>query len=177
MKRIFKKRIGIILMTLALCCVFAVPTLAADVTIESPVGVFVEYVEEDGLLVSSSTFGTTRTPEVTDLSTGSVTYSAGVLEAGATYTSGPYSITKQTIKIGFHSMIRPSYHIRVTLYRTTSSYDVAVSTITIPVSSAMQPISTYVNFTNLNTNYDYYFVIENIDSKQSGLITGNVSQK
>ena len=83
--------------------------------------------------------------------------------------------TKSTIKIGLQSLAGASPHIKVTLYK---SNGVSVATtMNLPWSSPMSGGTTYVSFTNLDTAYNYYAVIQNMDTVQTGTILGIAKQK
>ena len=139
------------------------------------VGVFVEVVDED--LSSLYDFSTPRRARsVVDLSAGQDTFTVGTLQANSTYRTNTYSITKSTIKIGLQSIAGASPHIKVTLYKS-NGVSVAATTMNLPWSSPMSGGTTYVSFTNLDTAYNYYAVIQNMDTVQTGTILGIAKQK
>ena len=51
------------------------------------------------------------------------------------------------------------------------------TTMNLPWSSPMSGGTTYVSFTNLDTAYNYYAVIQNMDTAQTGTILGIAKQK
>lgn len=171
MKKVFK----ILSILLAICFACPISAYAADDSYaERNVGVIIETKEEyfpseyDFSMVSLSS-------GIVDLSEGNSTFTVGKLNANATYKTDTYSITKSTIKIGLQSLSAASQHIKITLYKS-NGVSVAVTTVSLPWSSASDAISTYVNFTNLDPSNDYYAVIKNTDTTQSGLILGVAKQ-
>lgn len=171
-----KKILSIVLSLLLVCSLAPISAFAAsEEQSTEKVGVFVEVVDED--LSSLYDFSTPRRARsVVDLSTGQDTFTVGTLQANSTYRTNTYSITKSTIKIGLQSLAGASLHIKVTLYKS-NGVSVAATTMDLPWSSPMSGGTTYVSFTNLDTAYNYYAVIQNMDTVQTGTILGIAKQK
>ena len=170
-----QKILSIVLSLLLVCSLAPISAFAAsEDQSTAKVGVFVEVVDED--LSSLYDFSTPRRARsVVDLSAGQDTFTVGTLQANSTYRTNTYSITKSTIKIGLQSLGGASPHIKVTLYK---SNGVSVATtMNLPWSSPMSGGTTYVSFTNLDTAYNYYAVIQNMDTVQTGTILGIAKQK
>ena len=168
--------LSIVLSLLLVCSLAPISAFAAsEEQSTEKVGVFVEVVDED--LSSLYDFSTPRRARsVVDLSTGQDTFTVGTLQANSTYRTNTYSITKSTIKIGLQSLAGASPHIKVTLYKS-NGVSVAATTMDLPWSSPMSGGTTYVSFTNLDTAYNYYAVIQNMDTVQTGTILGIAKQK
>ncbi|MCR5293871.1 MAG: hypothetical protein K6E30_01690 [Lachnospiraceae bacterium] len=142
-----------------------------------PVGVIVETTEESLLSkYDFSNLSVSSQRSLVDLSQGYSSFTIGMLNSNASYTTDTYSITKSTIKIGLQSFSGASPNIRVTLYKS-NGVSVAVSTVSVPWSNPASGSVTYVSFTNLDTSYDYYAIIKNIGSTQSGMLLGVAMQK
>ena len=171
-----KKILSIVLTLLLVCSLVSVSALAAsEDSNAAKVGVYIEAVDED--LSSLYDFSNPNPAKsLVDLSSGQDVFTVGTLQAGATYRTNTYNITKSTIKIGLQSIAGASPHIKVTLYKS-SGVSVAVTTMNLPWSSPLSGGTTYVSFTNLDTTYDYYAVIENMDTVQTGTILGIAKQK
>lgn len=171
-----KKMLSIVLSLLLVCSLVPVSAFAAsEDQSDAKVGVFIEVVDED--LSSLYDFSTPRRARsLIDLSAGQDTFTVGTLQAGTTYRTNTYSITKSTIKIGLQSLAGASPHIKVTLYKS-NGVSVAVTTMDLPWSSPMSGSTTYVSFTNLDTANNYYAVIQNMDTVQTGTILGIAKQK
>lgn len=159
-----KKILSIVLSLFLVCSLAPISAFAAsEDQSTAKVGVFVEVVDED--LSSLYDFSTPRRARsVVDLSAGQDTFTVGTLQANSTYRTNTYSITKSTIKIGLQSLAGASPHIKVTLYKS-NGVSVAVTTMNLPWSSPMSGSTTYVSFTNLDTAYNYYAVIQNMDAE------------
>lgn len=169
-----KKIISMILTLVLVCSLFPVSAFAAEENSKANVGVVIEVVDED--LPSPYDFSKLNAAtSIVDLSEGQDLFTVGRLQAGGTYRTNTYNITKTTIKIGLESYGGASPHIKVTLYKS-SGISVAVTTMSLPSSIPMQGRTTYVSFTNLDTSYDYYAVIENIDTGLTGAINGIAKQ-
>ena len=69
-----------------------------------------------------------------DLSSGSVAFTVGVLDAGEKYTTDTYDISKSKIKVTLQSIGGASPHVKVTLYKS-SGVSVATSTVNLPWST------------------------------------------
>ena len=69
------------------------------------------------------------------------------------------------VDIVHKSLAGASPHIKVTLYKSNGE-SVAVTTMNCPINGS----ATYVSFTNLNTTYNYYAVIQKMDTVQTGTI-------
>ena len=172
-----KKALAIVL---TLLLAFSLAPISVFATSEDPsekeVGVFIEVVNED----LSALYGFSNSNYVkslVDLSAGQDAFTVGALQAGDTYTTNTYSITKSKIRIGLESLSGASPHIKVTLYKS-SGVSVAVTTMNLPWSNpASGGTTVYVTFTNLDTAFDYYAVIENMDTVQTGMILGVAKQK
>lgn len=176
-----KKGLRLLSLVFTICCMFPVSVFAADDSFatkqgyEQPVGVTIETVNED--FASQYDFSNVSLLSGTvDLSKGTSTFTVGTLNANATYKTNTYSITKNTIKIGLQSILGASEHIKVTLYKS-NGVSVAVATLSLPSSSPISGIAKYVSFTNLDPTYDYYAVIRNTDTTQSGSILGVAKQQ
>lgn len=172
-----KKMLSLFSAIFAILCVFPISAFAAESDPHS-VSVSVEYVEEDlSSQYDFTPFSIAPRRGTVDLSKGNNSFSIGILTASGKYTTSTYSITKGTIRIGLQSLSAASEHIRITLYKSNGS-SVATHTVSVPWSNpTTSGITTYVSFTNLDANLDYYAVIENIDSVQSGSLLGVAMQK
>ena len=175
-----KKILVFLIVTVLVVCIFPVSVFAGDERLGcnygTPVGVVVETTEES--LISQYDFSSSLMQHqrgLVDLSQGYSSFVIGTLNSDATYTTDTYNITKSTIKIGLESFSGASQHIKVTLYKSTGE-SVAVSVISVPVSNPANESTTYVSFTNLDTSYDYYAVIKNVSTTQSGLLLGIAKQ-
>ena len=69
-----------------------------------------------------------------------------------------------------------SPNVRVRLYKENGS-SVAVSTVSLVKSSLLGGRAAIINFTNLDSTSNYYAVISNIDTGETGNILGYVRQK
>ncbi len=100
----------------------------------------------------------------------------GVLDAGEKYTTDTYDISKSKIKVTLQSIGGASPHVKVTLYKS-SGVSVATSTVNLPWSTPLGGGgSETVTFSNLNSSTNYYAVIENMDTVETGTILCVVKQ-
>lgn len=180
-----KKILSVLTLVLSVILVFPIAVFAAENTSESketetkPVGVIVETVEEEYLPLKYdySKPRVSMFSSVVSLAGGGKPFDVGTLSTNATYVTDTYSITKGTIKVGFQSVTAPSSHLKVTLCKS-SGYSVAAKTISVPWSNiASGSYTTYISFTNLDTASNYYVVVQNMDTVQTGYIFGIAMQQ
>ena len=146
---------------------------------EANVIVTVEHEEKDIFEMYGNVFEESMVESrksTVDLSSGSVAFTVGVLDAGEKYTTDTYDISKSKIKVTLQSIGGASPHVKVTLYKS-SGVSVATSTVNLPWSTPLGGGgSETVTFSNLNSSTNYYAVIENMDTVETGTILCVVKQ-
>ena len=182
MKKVWTRMICSVL--LFACCILPSTAMAVEGK-EANVIVTVEHEEKDifersTVLLRLSTILEESMVEsrksTVDLSSGSVAFTVGVLDAGEKYTTDTYDISKSKIKVTLQSIGGASPHVKVTLYKS-SGVSVATSTVNLPWSTPLGGGgSETVTFSNLNSSTNYYAVIENMDTVETGTILCVVKQ-
>ena len=167
-----KKTLRLVVTVCSLCLILAVPAYAAFDANQS-VGILIDDV--DGHLIDDSEFAleaSDRASSSIDLSNGADSFIVGTLGANATYKTNTYKSSNGRIKILLESYSKASNHIKITLYKSTGT-SVAEATLSVPASN---PAGTggakSVTFTNLSATTNYYAVIKNIDTVESGSLIG-----
>ena len=102
-------------------------------------------------------------------------FTIGKLDASEAHTTDTYGVTKSKIRISLQSLQSASPHIKVTLYKP-SGTSVATTTVSVPVISSTGDGGKTITFSNLDSAFDYYAIIANMDSKESGNLIGMASQ-
>ena len=168
MKKVWTRMICSVL--LFACCILPSTAMAVEGK-EANVIVTVEHEEKD---IFESMVESRKS--TVDLSSGSVAFTVGVLDAGEKYTTDTYDISKSKIKVTLQSIGGASPHVKVTLYKS-SGVSVATSTVNLPWSTPLGGGgSETVTFSNLNSSTNYYAVIENMDTVETGTILCVVKQ-
>ena len=176
MKKVWTRMICSVL--LFACCILPSTAMAVEGK-EANVIVTVEHEEKDIFEMYGNVFEESMVESrksTVDLSSGSVAFTVGVLDAGEKYTTDTYAISKSKIKVTLQSIGGASPHVKVTLYKS-SGVSVATSTVNLPWSTPLGGGgSETVTFSNLNSSTNYYAVIENMDTVETGTILCVVKQ-
>lgn len=176
MKKVWTRMICSVL--LFACCILPSTAMAVEGK-EANVIVTVEHEEKDIFEMYGNVFEESMVKSrksTVDLSSGSVAFTVGVLDAGEKYTTDTYDISKSKIKVTLQSIGGASPHVKVTLYKS-SGVSVATSTVNLPWSTPLGGGgSETVTFSNLNSSTNYYAVIENMDTVETGTILCVVKQ-
>ena len=176
MKKVWTRMICSVL--LFACCILPSKAMAVEGK-EANVIVTVEHEEKDIFEMYGNVFEESMVKSrksTVDLSSGSVAFTVGVLDAGEKYTTDTYDISKSKIKVTLQSIGGASPHVKVTLYKS-SGVSVATSTVNLPWSTPLGGGgSETVTFSNLNSSTNYYAVIENMDTVETGTILCVVKQ-
>ena len=171
MKKVWTRMICSVL--LFACCILPSTAMAVEGK-EANVIVTVEHEEKDIFEMYGNVFEESMVESrksTVDLSSGSVAFTVGVLDAGE-----KYNISKSKIKVTLQSIGGASPHVKVTLYKS-SGVSVATSTVNLPWSTPLGGGgSETVTFSNLNSSTNYYAVIENMDTVETGTILCVVKQ-
>lgn len=157
-----------------LCIFFSFSAFAAE---EKGVSVSVEYNENLNILKEMGEMPKHAIAQkgYVDLSDGNDYFTIGKLDASEAHTTDTYGITKSKIRINLQSLQSASPHIKVTLYKP-SGTSVATTTVSVPVISSTGDGGKTITFSNLDSAFDYYAIIANMDSKESGNLIGMASQ-